>query len=144
MWLRRRDSVELGLALHRGSKSQVRTRGGDLKLGAFSGRFWVSNTSSSQFPANPFIAGPIAGRGAKPVQNYPPFVPPIEKEFSSYLSARVSLLSWGTRLALRTLRGDKGRAEGRKGESGAGAAPGTAAPVPCTAPRPRAASPHRL
>ena len=115
---------------------------GDLKLGAFSGRFWASGVLSSQFPANPLIAGPVSGGGAKLVQNYHSFFLPMEKEVSSYLSTRVTLLSWGTRLTLRTLRGDKGRAEGRKGESGAGASSGTVASAPCTAPHPLAASQH--
>lgn len=112
---------------------------GDLELGAFSGRCWASDISSSQFPAKPFIAGPISGRIVKLVQNYPSFFLPVEKEFSSYLSTRVTLLSWGTWLTLRTLRGGKGRAEGRKGESGAGASSGPAA---CTPAPPRTLSQH--
>lgn len=46
-----------------------------------------------------------------------PFSYPSENEFFSYLSTWVTLLSWGTRLALGTLWGDKGKAEGWKGES---------------------------
>lgn len=88
----------------------------------------------------PLIAGPVSGGVAKLVQNYHSFFLPMEKEFSSYLSTWVTLLSWGTRLTLRTLRGDKGRAKGRKGESGAGASAGTAAPAPL----PPAASRHLL
>lgn len=102
---------------------------GDLKLGVLSGRLWASDVLSSQFSANPLIAGPSSGGGAKLVQNYHSIFPPVKKEFSSYLSTWVTLLSWGARLTLRTLRGDKGRAEGRKGESGAGASSGTAAPA---------------
>lgn len=62
--------------------------------------------------------------------NHHSFLLPMEKEFSSYLSTWVALLSWGPRLTLRTLRGDKGRAEGRRDENGAEASSGS---CPCAA-----------
>ena len=68
-----------------------------------------------------------------------PFSYPWKRSFPSYLSTRVTLLSWGTRLSLRTLQGDKGSAEGSEGESRTGASLGPNAPALC---KPRALSQH--